>query len=64
MDIHDLYSSSKIFGVIIFVMLGWAGVRGIYTREDKCMQGLVGRLNGKRPFWNSSVQRKIILHGT
>lgn len=41
-DIHDLYSSPKSFGVIIFVMLSWPGVRGIYAREDKCMQGFSG----------------------
>jgi len=28
-DIHDLCSSPKSFGLISFVMLGWAGVRGI-----------------------------------
>jgi hypothetical protein len=38
-DIHDFHSSPKIFSVISFVLLGWAGVRGIYAREDKCMQG-------------------------
>lgn len=46
-DIHDLYCSSKIFGVISIVMLGWAGIRGIYTREDKCMQGFSGETKWK-----------------
>jgi len=47
MDIHDSCSSPKIFGMISFVMLSWAGVRGIYAREDKCMQGFSGETKWK-----------------
>jgi hypothetical protein len=46
-DIHDLYSSPKVFGVISFVILGWTGVRGIYAREDKCVQSLIGETKSK-----------------
>jgi hypothetical protein len=46
-DIHDLNSSPKLFCVISFVMLGWAGVRGIYAKEDKCMQDFGGETKWK-----------------
>jgi hypothetical protein len=38
-DIHNFYFTPKIFSFISFVLLGWAGVRGVYERENKFMRG-------------------------
>jgi len=49
-------------------MLGWAGVRGIYARENKCMQSFSGKTKWKGTNLkyrgtqenNIGVHRKII----
>jgi hypothetical protein len=47
-DIHDLYSSPKIFGVINFVIWGWVSYEAYMREKINACRVLGGKLNGKR----------------
>jgi hypothetical protein len=38
------------------------GACGTYGREERCVQGLVGRTEEKRPFGRSGVNGRLILN--
>jgi hypothetical protein len=47
-ELHDMYSSPNIVRLIISRRMRWAGhVAG--GGEERCIQGLVGKPEGKRP---------------
>jgi hypothetical protein len=48
-ELNDLYCSPNIVRVFKSRRIRWAGHVSMYGRHERCVEGLVGKPEGKRP---------------